>query len=83
VGLAGALIWEPISSAPSARQHRDEPHNPAPTHGALTTVGVDVYMRPQQFDAELTDTMTADGVLINFHAIVAGTVHSEWRHARL
>jgi regulator of protease activity HflC (stomatin/prohibitin superfamily) len=40
------------------------------TYAALSTQGVDVYMQPQKFDAEMHDTMTSDGVPISFHAIV-------------
>lgn len=39
------------------------------TWAAFTTEGVDVYMQPQKFEAELPDTMTSDGVPITFHAI--------------
>src|ERR1700688_1852456 len=48
-----------------------EPVKTGRTFGAMTTDGVDVYMQPQRFDAELTDTMTSDGVPVSFHAIVA------------
>jgi hypothetical protein len=41
------------------------------TFAALTTEGVDVYMQPKKYETELQDTMTADGVPISFHAIVA------------
>jgi regulator of protease activity HflC (stomatin/prohibitin superfamily) len=49
--------------------------DPAPvttgrTFAALSTDGVDVYMQPQKFEANLPDTMTSDGVPISFHAIV-------------
>lgn len=40
------------------------------TFGAVTTDGVDVYMQPQKFDAQMSDTMTSDGVPISFHAIL-------------
>jgi len=40
------------------------------TFAAITTEGVDVYMQPQRFEADLPDTMTSDGVPISFHAIV-------------
>lgn len=40
------------------------------TFAAITTDGVDVYMQPQKFEANLPDTMTSDGVPISFHAIV-------------
>ena len=40
------------------------------TFGALTTQGIDVFMQPQRFDADIPDTMTSDGVPIGFHAIV-------------
>jgi SPFH domain / Band 7 family len=48
-----------------------EPVKAGRTFGAITTQGVDVYMQPQRFDAELADTMTSDGVPVSFHAIVA------------
>ena len=48
-----------------------EPVKTGRTFGAVTTDGVDVYMQPQRFDAELADTMTSDGVPVSFHAIVA------------
>jgi regulator of protease activity HflC (stomatin/prohibitin superfamily) len=38
--------------------------------GAFTSNGVDVYMQPQKFETELSDTMTSDGVPITFHAIM-------------
>lgn len=41
------------------------------TFGAITTDGIDVYMQPQKFEADLRDTMTSDGVPIGFHAVVA------------
>ena len=49
--------------------------NPAPvktgrTFTAITTQGVDVSMQPRRFEANLPDTMTADGVPISFHAII-------------
>lgn len=40
------------------------------TFAAISTEGVDVYMQPQRFEADLPDTMTSDGVPISFHAIV-------------
>ena len=40
------------------------------TFGAITTQGVDVYMQPQKFETQLPDTMTSDGVPIDFHAIM-------------
>jgi hypothetical protein len=40
------------------------------TFGAITTSGIDVYMQPQKFEADLKDTMTSDGVPISFHSIV-------------
>ncbi len=39
-------------------------------YAAISTQGVDVYMQPRKFDAEMHDTMTSDGVPIRFHAIV-------------
>jgi hypothetical protein len=42
-----------------------EPVKTGRTFGALTTDGVDVYMQPQRFDAELADTMTSDGVPVS------------------
>jgi regulator of protease activity HflC (stomatin/prohibitin superfamily) len=47
-----------------------EPVKTGRTWAAFTTEGVDVYMQPQRFEAELPDTMTSDGVPITFHAIV-------------
>jgi regulator of protease activity HflC (stomatin/prohibitin superfamily) len=40
------------------------------TFTAWTTSGVDVWMQPQKFETEMTDTMTSDGVPITFHAII-------------
>ena len=40
------------------------------TYGAISTDGVEVNMQPQKFDVNLPDTMTKDGVPIEFHAIV-------------
>jgi regulator of protease activity HflC (stomatin/prohibitin superfamily) len=48
----------------------DEPVKTGRTFAAVTTQGVDVYMQPQRFEAELPDTMTSDGVPISFHAII-------------
>jgi regulator of protease activity HflC (stomatin/prohibitin superfamily) len=47
-----------------------EPVKTGRTFAALTTDGVDVYMQPQKFEAEMSDTMTSDGVPVTFHAIV-------------
>ena len=47
-----------------------EPVKVGLTFGAFTSSGVDVYMQPQKFETELTDTMTSDGVPITFHAIM-------------
>jgi regulator of protease activity HflC (stomatin/prohibitin superfamily) len=40
------------------------------TYAAISTDGVDVYMQPQKYDVNLPDTMTKDGVPIEFHAIM-------------
>jgi SPFH domain/Band 7 family protein len=40
------------------------------TFAALTTSGIDVYMQPLKYEADLSDTMTKDGVPISFHAIM-------------
>lgn len=40
------------------------------SYAAPTTEGIDVYMQPQKFDTEMPDTMTSDGVPIEFHAIM-------------
>jgi regulator of protease activity HflC (stomatin/prohibitin superfamily) len=47
-----------------------EPVKVGLTFGAFTSSGVDVYMQPQKFETELSDTMTSDGVPITFHAIM-------------
>jgi regulator of protease activity HflC (stomatin/prohibitin superfamily) len=47
-----------------------EPVKVGLTFGAITSSGVDVYMQPQKFETELSDTMTSDGVPITFHAIM-------------
>jgi regulator of protease activity HflC (stomatin/prohibitin superfamily) len=47
-----------------------EPVKTGRTFAAPSTSGIDVYMQPQKFEAELPDTMTSDGVPITFHAIV-------------
>ncbi len=39
------------------------------TFTAITTQGVDVNMQPQKFEAELKDTMTSDGVPLDFHSV--------------
>lgn len=49
----------------------DEPVTTGRTFGAITTGGIDVYMQPQRFDVEMEDTMTKDGVPIDFHAVVS------------
>ena len=48
----------------------DDPVRTGRTWAAWTTDGVDVYMQPQKFEAEMADTMTSDGVPVTFHAIV-------------
>lgn len=35
-----------------------------------TTDGVDVNMQPQKYDVQMDDTMTSDGVPIDFHAVM-------------
>ena len=40
------------------------------SYAAITTEGIDVYMQPQKFDTDMPDTMTSDGVPIEFHAIM-------------
>ena len=47
-----------------------EPVKTGRTFTAITTQGVDVSMQPRRFEANLPDTMTADGVPISFHAII-------------
>jgi hypothetical protein len=47
-----------------------EPVKAGRTFGAVTTVGVDVDMRPLKYEQVLPDTMTMDGVPITFHAIL-------------
>jgi regulator of protease activity HflC (stomatin/prohibitin superfamily) len=47
-----------------------EPVKTGRTYAALTTDGIDVYMQPNKYEAELPDTMTKDGVPITFHAIM-------------
>ncbi len=48
----------------------EDPVRTGRTWAAWTTEGVDVYMQPQKFEAEMADTMTSDGVPVTFHAIV-------------
>ena len=38
--------------------------------GAITTQGIDVFMQPQKFETQMPDTMTSDGVPIEFHAVM-------------
>ena len=40
------------------------------TYAAISTDGVDVNMQPHKYDVNLPDTMTKDGVPIEFHAIM-------------
>lgn len=40
------------------------------TYTAISTDGIDVNMQPRKFDVNLPDTMTKDGVPIDFHAIM-------------
>lgn len=47
----------------------DEPVKTGRVLAALTTDGIDVSMQPQKYDAHLTDTMTADGVPLEFHSV--------------
>jgi regulator of protease activity HflC (stomatin/prohibitin superfamily) len=47
-----------------------EPVTTGLTFGAFTTKGILVNMQPQQFELDLPDTMTSDGVPISFHAIM-------------
>lgn len=39
------------------------------TFVAITTQSVDVNMQPQKYEANLTDTMTSDGVPLAFHSV--------------
>ncbi len=48
----------------------DEPVTTGRTFTAITTEGYDVYMQPEKYDVEMDDTMTKDGVPIDFHAIM-------------
>jgi len=47
-----------------------EPVKTGLTITAWTTDGVDGSMQPQKFETEMDDTMTSDGVPIQFHAIM-------------
>lgn len=47
----------------------DDPVKTGRAFGAITTSGIDVYMQPQKYSAELTDTMTSDGVPLAFHSV--------------
>jgi regulator of protease activity HflC (stomatin/prohibitin superfamily) len=47
-----------------------EPVKTGLSYGAITTDGVEVYMQPRKFETLMPDTMTSDGVPIEFHAIV-------------
>lgn len=49
---------------------QSDPVTTGATFGAITTNGIDVFMQPQRFDADIPDTMTNDGVPISFHAIL-------------
>ncbi len=40
------------------------------TWAAVTTDGVDVSMQPQRFEEDMSDTMSADGVPLGFHAVI-------------
>jgi len=48
----------------------DQPVHTGRSFTAITTDGIDVYMQPQKYEADLRDTMTQDGVPISFHAIM-------------
>jgi hypothetical protein len=48
----------------------DQPVKTGRTFAAITTDGIDVYMQPRKYEADLKDTMTQDGVPISFHAIM-------------
>jgi len=47
-----------------------EPVRTGRTFTAFTTDGIDVNMQPQKFEVLMPDTMTSDGVPIEFHAIM-------------
>lgn len=49
----------------------DEPVTTGRSFGAVTTRGIDVYVQPQRHDVQMADTMTKDGVPIDFHAIMS------------
>jgi regulator of protease activity HflC (stomatin/prohibitin superfamily) len=78
--LAGCSVYSPdaghevvLVEKPWIFGHGGVDPNPVKTgrtFAAVTTEGVDVYMQPQRFEADLPDTMTSDGVPISFHAIV-------------
>jgi regulator of protease activity HflC (stomatin/prohibitin superfamily) len=78
--LAGCSVYSPdaghevvLIDKPMLFGHggvEPEPVKTGRTFAAVTTEGVDVYMQPQKFEAEMADTMTSDGVPVTFHAIV-------------
>jgi len=47
-----------------------EPVTTGRTWAAITTDGVDVSMQPQRFEQDMSDTMSADGVPLGFHAMI-------------
>ena len=47
-----------------------EPVKTGLSYGAITTDGIEVYMQPRKFEVLMPDTMTLDGVPIEFHAIM-------------
>jgi len=48
----------------------DTPVETGLAFGALTTDGIDVNVPPQKYELRLNDTMTSDGVPVDFHAVM-------------
>lgn len=80
IALAGCSVYAPdagwevvMVEKPMFFGHGGVDPDPVRTglsYGAFTTDGIRVYMQPRKFEVLMPDTMTSDGVPIEFHAIM-------------
>ena len=68
-GHEAVLIRKPLLFGSGGVDSR--PVKPGLQYIAWTTQAVDVNMQPARVDAEFDDLMTADGVPIDFHAVIS------------
>ena len=68
-GHEAVLIRKPLLFGSGGVDSR--PVKPGLKYIAFTTQAVDVNMQPARVDAQFDDLMTADGVPIDFHAVIS------------